>query len=699
MKKVLFFNKNRIYMCIGLVLLAFFLLVLKLLFIQVVQSSKLKAEADKQHTKRFETLGKRGKIVAETGEEVAYDVEKYDIILDPMGMQEKKGTKKRDMVAIVLADVVSKIRIAKGENVDKNVLKNEISKKIDEGITKSSRYYLLEKGISIQNKKEIEEKLYDEINKEKKKKMNPNEEKRVAFQKYGISFDVKYDRVYPQEKKYENLAGYVNIDGSGVFGIERKFEEYLAGKKGYIKKQTSTGKIFELPVGEEEEVVEAKNGSNIVLTIDNYMQHVLSNELEKMFTETEAEWASAIIIECNTGRIKAMVSMPIDQNRGFIRNNAYQNQYEPGSIMKPIIMSSALDSHVINDNETFVSTGSIRVFDRVLNEHDSSSTGKLTLTDIIAKSSNVGMVLISQRFNREQFYDYLVKFGFSEKTGIDTFGEKKVYLRPPQKWDGVTQATMSYGHGIVVTQLQMAYALNAVFNGGILYKPIIVDKIIDEDGTVLKKFETEARRRVISQEVSEKLRKMIKSAVINGTGTQAAIPGYDIGGKTGTAKYSNGKGYEPGKYVSSFVGIYPSANPKYLALITVAKPKGKIYGGQVGAPVFRESFKKIFLYKNIKPDNESDEYLELKNADKYSVEDIPEISKIPLEQDIMPNLKGMRIDDAIRMFEGRNIDIQSNGRGVIVSQDPKVGSSMKDIKKVTINLEEKKVGGDINKKK
>jgi cell division protein FtsI (penicillin-binding protein 3) len=266
---------------------------------------------------------------------------------------------------------------------------------------------------------------------------------------------------------------------------------------------------------------------------------------------------------------------------------------------------------------------------------------------------------------------------------------------------------MSYGHGIVVTQLQMAYALNAVMNGGILYRPLIVEKICDADGNIVEQFEPEAKRRVISQEVSAKLRKMLKDTVERGTGIPAAIPGYDIGGKTGTAKYSGGKGYEPGKYVSSFVGIYPTKQPKYLALITIAKPKGKIYGGQVGAPVFRETFKKIFLYKNIRPESETDEFVYLDGVEKRNIESkegkikqsnktLKENSikdvKVVEDKDVMPNLKGLRIAEAVDILDKFNIDIETIGRGIIVDQNPKPGKDMKDVKKVEIRLEEKNSG-------
>lgn len=706
-------RSERIKWTVIWVAVTFIVVLLRLFYIQVVKHDMIQKQADKQHTKRIETKGKRGRIIASSGEDVAYDVEKYDLIADPVGIGEKNK--------FIIAEASAKIIAASKEyagvpNINQLIeaKRKEILANIEKGISKKSRYYLVCKDLTIEQKKKMEELLFDENERRKKKpnKKKKNQEKQVLEKKinvsmFGINFDVKYERVYPQEKKYENLAGYVNIDSEGAFGIEKKFNDYLRGKEGYVKRQVSTGKIFELPVGEGNEIVEAKNGDNIVLTIDNYMQHVLSNELEKMFTDTEAEWASAIIIECGTGKIKAMVSMPIDENKGFIRNNTFQNQYEPGSIMKPVVMAEALEDNLIREDEKFKSTGTIKVFDRVIHEHDDTSTGTLSLTDIISKSSNIAMVLISQRFTREQFYNAMVKFGFDEKTGIDIFGEKKVHLRHYKKWDGITMATMSYGHGIVVTQLQMAYALNAVMNGGILYKPLIVEKICDTDGKLVKQFEPEAKRRVISQEVSAKLRKMLKDTVERGTGIPAAIPGYDIGGKTGTAKYSGGKGYEPGKYVSSFVGIYPTKQPKYLALITIAKPKGKIYGGQVGAPVFRETFKKIFLYKNIRPESETEEFVYLGGVENRKIEtkeekteknnktvkesNVKEGTTVE-ERKVMPNLKGLRIAEAINILDKFNIDIETTGRGVVVDQNPKPGKDMKDVKTVEIKLEEKNSG-------
>lgn len=685
-------NNKRILGVMFLFTACFGILIMRLFWIQIIQNSYWKKEAYNQYQRGSVIQGKRGKILASSGEDIAYDIEVYEVVIDPVGID---GKHIDEIAAILARNCTPKDSPNyKMESAKRCV---EIKNIIEIGKEKNNRYAKITDEIFVDSKIAIF-----------------NELKAIKSSPAGMYFNRKYRRIYPQEKKFENIAGFLNVNYEGVYGIEKQFNDYLKGKEGYEKRYVSTYKVFEIPVGEKAKNIEPENGKNVVLTIDYYMQHVLCGELENMMNDTKANWGAAIIIECDTGKIKAMASLPISDNRATLRNNIFQNQYEPGSIMKPVVVAMALNNKVINKNDTFISNGSIKVKDRILKEHDSSSTGKMTLTEVIAKSSNVAMVLISQKFKQEDFYNGILKFGFGEKTGIDIFGEMKAKVRNYKKWDGITMATMSYGQGMVVTQLQMAYALNTVVNGGLLLKPLIVERIQDEKGNLVVKYEPEIKQKVISEEVSAEIRDMLRETVVSGTGTEAKIDGYDIGGKTGTAKKSFGKlGYVSGKYISSFVGIYPAEKPKYLCLVTVDEPKGKVYGGQIGAPVFRETFKKIFMNQNIRPEKETSSYIYLNNdkskeniknmeAEKEIEEEIKTEKKEKKENlkttgikaeenmDKMPDLRGLSIPEVMQRMKKYNIEIKTFGMGSVVAQEPKPGSNMKDIKEVKVNLEGKK---------
>jgi cell division protein FtsI/penicillin-binding protein 2 len=678
-------SNKRIVVVMAIFSVLFFFVIIRLFWIQIVKNSYWKKAAIEQYQRGSVIKGKRGKILAATGEEIAYDIEVYEVIIDPVGIDEKKIEK--------VATILAKNCILKDDSeYEKKVLekKIELNNSIIKGKKKNSQYYKVADEIFVDSKIAIFEEL------------KANKAKAT-----GLYFNKKYRRIYPQNKKFENIVGYLNIDFEGVYGIEKRFNDYLQGKEGYEKRYVSTFKVFELPVGEKKKYIEPENGKNIVLTIDYYMQHVLSSELEKMMQEVKAKSGAAIIVECDTGKIKAMVSLPISDNKKTLRNYVFQDQYEPGSIMKPVVVAMGLNEGLIKKNEIFISTGSIKVRDRVLREHDSTSAGRMTLTEVIAKSSNVAMVLIAQRFTHEHFYNAILKFGFGEKTEIDIHGENRTKIRNYKKWDGITMATMSYGQGMAVSQLQMIFALNTVVNGGVLLKPLIVERIEDEEGNIVQQYEKVEKRRVISEEISKEVTNMLRETVLNGTGTAAKIEGYDIGGKTGTAKKSFGKlGYVSGKYTSSFVGIYPVNKPKYICLVTIDEPQGKVYGGQIGGPVFRETFKKIFMHNDIRPEKDSGDYIYISNEkskksiktneeekmkkESKKIEEKIEIKEVEKNEEKMPDLKGMGIPEVMQVLKKYRVDLKTEGMGKVVKQEPNPGSILKGVKEVKIKLEEKK---------
>jgi cell division protein FtsI (penicillin-binding protein 3) len=349
-------------------------------------------------------------------------------------------------------------------------------------------------------------------------------------------------------------------------------------------------------------------GNELFLTIDETLQNIVERELEDAVQRWEAESAVAIMMDPNTGEILAMANRPTyDPNfpgsvePSYRRNRAITDIYEPGSTFKVILASAAIEEGVVRPHEKFnVSQGFIRVPGGII--RDPHRHEILTFSEIIQKSSNVGAVQIGLRLGKERFYKYIKKFGFGEKTGIDLPGEVRGLVRSIDRWSGRSLASISIGHEIAVTPLQILRAYSAIANGGKLMKPYIVSEIVSSNGEVIKRFSPVVQRRVISEDTARIMREVLKTVVEEGgTGEGASIHGNLVAGKTGTAQMIDPETgtYSKQDFVSSFVGFVPADNPKIALIVVIYKPKGERYGGVVAAPVFKNIIEHSLVYLNI----------------------------------------------------------------------------------------------------
>ena len=391
----------------------------------------------------------------------------------------------------------------------------------------------------------------------------------------------------------------------------------------------------------------------------------------------------------NSGKILAVAAFSKDKN--LLRNNIFQSQYEPGSIFKPLIVAAAMNEKFINENTKFdVGDGKIQRFKKTIRESSRSTRGVITTREVIMKSSNVGMVLISDYFTNALFEEYLKAFGLYDKTGVDFPNELKPYTSSYKNWDGLKKNNMAFGQGVVITPIQMITAFSAVVNGGTLYKPYLVEKITDSEGTVIMRNTPTAVRKVISEEVSEKMRSIMEDTVDKGTGKRARIEGYAVGGKTGTAQLSAGKsGYIRNEYLSSFIGFFPADKPKYVVMAMFMRPQADIqankFGGVVAAPVVGNVIRRIIkeeegFAKNVETINVSSSKEETEENVKSSLDAIN-------YEDVMPDLEGMSPQEVLAIFKETDIDIEVSGTGLVKEQKPAAGDSLKNIKKVKIILE------------
>ncbi len=416
----------------------------------------------------------------------------------------------------------------------------------------------------------------------------------------GLYFYPEERRRYPQSSVAASVLGFAGADNNGLAGLEVQFEHWLAGRPG---KQT----IVKDPFGRAIDVISStdeREGSDLYLTIDHTIQANAEAILRKTVSEWGAKAATAIVLDPRTGGIYAMAQAPgFDANRfgempfDRTRNRAVTDTYEPGSTFKLVTVSAALSEGLVNPSTSFVLPYSIHVADRTVHDAEQRGTETMTVARILSHSSNVGAITLAEKLGSQRLSEWIARWGFGKSTGIDFPGESPGIVLPLDKWSGSSIGNMPIGQGIAVTPVQMAAAYAAVANGGVWIRPHLVERVGGHRRAKPK------HRRIISETVSAQVRAMLANVVSEGTGTLAAIPGYRVAGKTGTAEKPDGYGgYSTSKYVSSFVGFVPASNPRLVVLVAVDEPHGAIFGGVVAAPAFRDIARFDLQYLEVPPD-------------------------------------------------------------------------------------------------
>jgi cell division protein FtsI (penicillin-binding protein 3) len=425
-------------------------------------------------------------------------------------------------------------------------------------------------------------------------------EKLEALGFAGLGFYPEELRFYPQGPIAAQILGYAGLDNQGLEGLERSLEGTLAGTPG---SQT----IVKDPFGRALDVVETKPetpGKDVRLTIDRQIQA----NAEEILAETVRHWsarsATAVVMDPQTGAVLAMATAPRFNANRFPttradrrRNRAVTDTYEPGSTFKLVTVAAGLQEGIVNPRSSFLLPPTLKIADRTIREAHSRGTQRMTVRQIVEYSSNIGTITIAQRLGEGRLASWIDRFGFGKSTGIDFPGESAGFALPLDQWSGSTIGTVPIGHGIAVTPVQMARAYSVIANGGMLVRPHLIDRI---DGTSVA---ARRGRRVVSRSVSEQMLSMLRGVVVEGTGTQAAIPGYTVAGKTGTAAKIDPDGtYSTSRYVASFVGLVPASKPKLVVMVMVDEPRGGIYGGDIAAPAFREIARFNLQYLEIPQD-------------------------------------------------------------------------------------------------
>lgn len=501
----------------------------------------------------------------------------------------------------------------------------------------------------------------------------------------GIGFVKETRRFYPNSEVAAHVVGFTGLDPEGLEGVELKYNTQILGNTGYmVTERDALGRDIAL-MGTV--VKKASKGYNITLTLDKNIQYIADKELAKAVTESRAAGGIAVVMDPSTGRVLALSSYPTFNPNAFrqyphenLRNRAVADSFEPGSTMKTFLIASALDEKVIGPNDAFnCEGGSYAIGGRVI--HDTHKYGTLRVSEILKYSSNIGAAKIGSRLGPERLFASLKKFGFGEKTDIDLPGEVVGYLRDRSRWYGIDLATISFGQGVSVSSIQLTAAVSAIANGGLLMKPYIVDKVSDDAGTAIRQFTPLIKRRVISAATSRTVAKMMEGITTEGgTGLNAAVDGYRVAGKTGTAQKVDPltRCYSASKRTASFIGFVPAEQPRLTILVVIDEPKTSSYGGVVAAPAFREIAQQSLCYLKVPPTvpfkskrPEPDE-----PGDKAQEKNIA-VAEAGIDEGtagaLMPNFHGMSIRQVMRYMEKNSLNVKILGSGRAVEQNPQPG--------------------------
>jgi cell division protein FtsI (penicillin-binding protein 3) len=529
------------------------------------------------------------------------------------------------------------------------------------------------------------------------RQITPEQAARVeAVKADGVFLIKEPKRFYPNGTLAGHLIGFVGVDSVGLEGLEMRYDEYLKGTpEKLVWGRDAKGK--RLYPRTEKVASDSKSSSNLILTIDGRIQHLVETKLREAVKDKGAKAGYAIVMDPKTGEILAMANEPSFAPNQFSRPGAVGNKnkaivdcYDPGSIFKPFLIAAALEERVVREGDrVFCENGHYAVADRVIHEAQRKRHGTLTVREVLKYSSNIGCVKISERLGKEKFYDYITKFGFGSRTGIDLPGESQGLLRHHKRWTRVDAATAAFGQGVSVSGIQMITALSAIANEGVLMKPMIVKGIVDKQGQLKKAFRPEVVRRVLSPATARRVAAMMTGVVQDddGTGRKARIENVNVAGKTGTSQkfdFSR-RVYSSERVRTSFMGFFPAEAPQVVMLVVLDEPQRDRWGGVASAPVFRNIGEqmltcfKTHIRENappVKPDAlPGGEAIQLASA------------SLPLEGATretggelatMPDFRGLAMRDVLSRARRQGIEIQVDGHGWAVHQEPAPGTPLAD---------------------
>lgn len=554
----------RIWIIFSILVLGYASLVVRLFYWQVIRSPSLRLAAASQYNLTFTLPSQRGSIIASDGKSLVLNQSAYLVFAEPKKINSISAFS--DSVASVLGKESKDLRALLGD---------------------SGRVW-----VPIGHK--VESSRVDQL---KILKLN------------GLGYEKEPKRYYPESSMAAHLVGFVGSDengkDTGYFGLEGFYNRELAGKDGglAIEKDVRGAPIL---VGETHRV-EPEDGRSLVLWLDRTVQRVVERRLSEGVAKYGAKEGSIVVMDPKTGGILAMASIPSydplnfgEYPREVYKNPIVASTYEPGSTFKVLVMGEAIDRGIVTPTTMADEPGPIQVGEYFIRTWDDQYRGKISMTDVLVHSSNVGMVYVEKKLGREGMLKALHKFGFGESTGVDLQEEVAADLRTDSEWKEIDLATASFGQGIAVTPIQMVRAVAAIANGGTLVVPRVVKEIRDVTGKTIT-MKPGKTRTVLTPSSARILTEMMIAAVDRGEAKWAKPKGYRIAGKTGTAQIPVAGHYDATKTIASFVGFAPADDPKFIMLITIGEPSSSPWGSETAAPLFFTIAKDLFSYYGIPP--------------------------------------------------------------------------------------------------
>ncbi len=605
--------RKRIFIAFVALAALFAALIVRLIFIQLIDGEELRTKAGEQWYRDLPLKAERGKILGSDGTVLADSRDVFTLYARPNAVTDKQtaATEISEALGMKYESVLDKLSSSVGEVTIKRKIEAETA------------YSLREKNIA------------------------------------GLYYTLDTQRNYPYGSALSQILGFTGIDNNGQSGLESYYDKYLTGVDGYA--YTSTDIAGRETEDTATRYVPSIPGCNITLTVDANIQSFAESAVKAAQTEFSSKSASMVVMDVNTGGILAMAKSPsfdlndpprndLDLLNELSRNTMIVDMYEPGSTFKIFTTAAAIEAGVVSDSDSFFCAGSRTVDGQRIRCWRSIGHGSQHLAEGVKNSCNCVFMDLALRLGTDRFYDALEGFGLGKKTGVDFTGESSGMLMNKNNVKTVDLARIGFGQAVAVTPLQLISGVCSVVNGGTLYKPYLVASVDSYNGMNVAKREPEAVRRTIGEATSAKMREYLRGVVDSGGGSKAGVAGYAIGGKTGTAqKYISGGGIAQGKYVSSFIGFAPADDPKYAVLMIVDEPQGYMYyGSLVAAPYAGSVFKKIFDYEDIAPTA------------------LPETEYVA-----MPDVVGETPADAVAILEKAGLHVELVGEGeVVVAQTP-----------------------------
>lgn len=657
--------KSRIVVIFVGILVLWSMLILRAGYLQFLPNDRLNSLQNRQFQTKVTLQARRGAIVDSNGRDMAMSTTAYSLYADPKILENRKSAAKK----------LSKVLNQSYESV---------YAKIKDG---NRRFVWIQRM--------LEQDKADEIK---------------SWEIRGLSFVEEWRRVYPNETLMAQTLGFLGSEGQGLEGLELGYNQVLAGNQKKVSvKRDARGRPL---INDGLMFIENPEGNELRLTVDSDLQYRLESELANAVSTFEADHAVGVILDAKTSAVLALASAPtFDVNKAaktqaeYRRNKIVTDAFEPGSTMKTFVIAAALRDSLVQPNTKFYcEKGSFKVGDRIVKEAETKEKFEdLTVAEILAVSSNVGTTKIAFKMGAERLRQGLLDFGFGQRLGVDLPGEARGMVQA-LPWRQHLLSNISFGHGISATPLQVANAFAAIANGGVLNRPYIVQSQRDAETGILTETAVKPIRRVLTTEQAAQMRAMLVGVTTKGgTGGNARVDGFMVGGKTGTAQKvnPNGRGYLKGAYISSFGGFIPANDPKFVIFIAVDSPKKSYYGATVAAPLFARMASYAVRKEGIAPLPMAEESTVHPKLRKIAAEPKP-VVKTPTKEvltaaeldkvtavttgETVPNLMNLTTREVLRRINGQDIKVRFIGQGTVSEVSPNVGSALPENKEVTVIL-------------